>query len=250
MARPRIQVETLGALKCRIVDCLPEGTKPTLVAILCHGYGASGTDLVPIGYELLEQFPELQSGLQFVFPEAPRSLEDLGMPEGRAWWPIDMVKLQLANATGRFRDLRREAPPELENSRQKLLETLKQITQRTGLELDHIVLGGFSQGAMLTTDTSLFLGQNVAALIAMSGTLLNEPEWQERAPRHASLRVLQSHGTDDPILPFVAAEWLRDLLTSAGASVEFVSFPGGHTIPFEVLDRMASLLNSLMNPAP
>ena len=87
------QLETLGALKCRLVDDLPEGSKPSLVVILCHGYGASGADLVPIGEELLDQIPALQDRIQFIFPEAPLSLDQLGLPGGRAWWPIDMVKL-------------------------------------------------------------------------------------------------------------------------------------------------------------
>ena len=82
-------------------------------------------------------------------------------------------------------------------------------------------------------------------MIALSGSFLNESEWRERAPLHSGLRVLQSHGTEDPLLPFAAAEWLRDLLTGAGATVEFVPFPGGHEIPFEVFERIAVLLQSL-----
>lgn len=239
-------METIGRLKCRFVDDIPSGTSPDLVVVLCHGYGASGADLVPIGEELLEHCPNLRQRVQFVFPEAVLSLEDAGVPGGRAWWPIDMVKLQLANATGRFRDMRTECPVGLPEARERLIETLKLLSERTGVGLSRFVLGGFSQGAMLSTDTALHLDSNLAALVAMSGSLLNELQWRELALKHAGLRVLQSHGSDDPLLPFVAAEWLRDLLSAAGATLEFVPFRGGHQIPFEVFDRLAVLLGSLV----
>lgn len=243
------QLETLGSLKCRLVDDLPEGVKPTLVVMLCHGYGASGSDLVPIGEELLDQVPALQDQVQFIFPEAPLSLDQLGLPGGRAWWPIDMVKLQLANATGRYREMRQECPDGLIAAREKLLQVVESVRTRTGLTLSRIVLGGFSQGAMLTTDSALHLDENVAGLIAMSGTLLNEPEWQKRAPLHPGLPVLQSHGTQDPLLPFAAAEWLRDLLKNANMQVEFIPFRGGHQIPMEVFEGIATFLHRLMTEA-
>jgi len=59
--------------------------------------------------------------------------------------------------------------------------------------------------------------------------------------------VLQSHGLNDPILPYQGAEWLRDLYLEAGFEVDFVPFRGQHTIPFEALHRFASLLGSLID---
>ncbi len=242
----KTQVETIGRLKCRLISDLADGEKPALVVVLSHGYGASGTDLLPIGQELLDQFPDLHSQVQFVFPEAPLSLDDQGIPGGRAWWPIDLMRLQVAAATGQFRQLQRDRSEGMIDSRNRLIETLQVLSERWGLRLSQFVIGGFSQGAMLSVDTSLALPENVAGVVAMSGSLLNETEWLERAPQHRGLRVLQSHGTADPLLPFDAAENLRDLLTSAGAVVEFIPFQGGHQIPFEVFDRVGEFLSSLV----
>lgn len=242
-----LRLETLGTLSCRLVDELPAGAKPRLVVILCHGYGAAGSDLVPIGEELLDQVPEISDHVQFVFPEAPLSLDRLGLPGGRAWWPIDMVKLQLANATGRFREMRQDCPEGLSDSRDRLIEVIRNLMSTTGLPLSRIVLGGFSQGAMLSTDTALHLDSNVAGLIAMSGTLLHEPEWRKCAAGHTGLQVLQSHGTQDPLLPFAAAESLRDVLSETGARVEFVPFIGGHQIPMAVFERCAAFLRALVD---
>ena len=245
----KLRTETVGRLKCRSVDGLAEGTVPNLVVVLCHGYGASGTDLVPIGEELLDQNSVLRDRVQFLFPEAPLAMDDLGLPGGRAWWHLDLMKLQIAAATGQFRDLRNERPKGLVAAREALSETIRLWSDRTTLPLSRFVLGGFSQGAMLTTDVSLHLDTNPAALIAMSGSLINETEWRELAPQHAGLRVLQSHGTADPLLPFAAAEWLRDLLTSAGATVEFLPFRGGHQIPFEVFHSISKTLEELIDAA-
>jgi len=237
--------ETINGLTCHIADNLANGMQPRCVVVLCHGYGAPGTDLVPLGQMLLRQ-PKLSGAVQFLFPEAPLSLEDLGMPEGRAWWPLDMRRLQMAAALGTFRDLRKDCPAELPVAREKLLGLIRQWSERTGVPLTRFVLGGFSQGSMLATDVTLQLDENPAGLVILSGTLLNEDVWVERAPHHKTLRVLQSHGTHDPILPFAAAGSLRDMLNHAGIDVEFLSFAGGHEIPHAVLDRFGTFVRETM----
>ncbi|HLV65917.1 MAG TPA: hypothetical protein VKY73_08890, partial [Polyangiaceae bacterium] len=66
--------------------------------------------------------------------------------------------------------------------------------------------------------------------------------WSEAAPARRGLRVVQSHGRADPILPYANAEALRDLLVAAGLAVEFCPFAGGHGIPDAALERLSALL--------
>lgn len=239
------QTLTLGRLTCRVIDDLPTGKPPEFIVVLCHGFGAPGTDLVPFGPELLEHSPALAERVQFLFPEAPLDLEELGMPGGRAWWHLDMRRLQMAAMSGQIRDLCADRPEGLVSSRERLLESIGLWSQQSGVPVSRFVLGGFSQGAMLATDMALHLNENPAGLIVLSGTLINEAEWRERAPRRKGLRVLQSHGHDDPLLPFAGAEALRDMLSEAGAIVNFVPFRGGHGIPLPVFDAVASTLERL-----
>ena len=241
-----VQDVNIGGLDCCVVDALPAGVSPQTIVVLCHGFGAPGTDLVPFGPELLDHSPKLAERVQFLFPAAPLDLSDVGMPEGRAWWHLDMAKLQRAMTTGEFRDLRTEHPEGLDFARERLLALIAEWSERSGVPLSRFVLGGFSQGAMLATEATLHLGENPAGLIVLSGTLLNEVVWRELVSRHAGLLVLQSHGTTDPILPFVAAEWLRDMLLEAKASVEFIPFRGGHAIPMPVFERVAAMLERLV----
>jgi len=241
------KIEQLGGLNCRIVQQIDDGQKPELVVILCHGFGAPGTDLVPIAGELMQRQPQLMESAQFIFPEAPLSLEEFGFYGGRAWWPLDVAKLNAAIENGEFRDQRKYDPPELSNARKLLTALVDEVRGRTGVPASRIVLGGFSQGSMLATDVALRMDEAPGALCVWSGTLLCEEQWRELASKRGPLKVLQSHGTVDPILPFEAAVWLRDLFTESGFDVDFIEFPNVHTIPGEGVDRFSEILVSLLD---
>jgi phospholipase/carboxylesterase len=239
------QSRRIGRLECAVVDDLPQGVKPELEVVLCHGFGAPGDDLVPIGHEILRAAPHLAEKVQFIFPAAPLSLDDQGLYGGRAWWPLNVARLAEAIERGELRDQRTHLPAELPLARDRLLETLQVLQQETGLPLSRFVLGGFSQGSMVAAEVALRLPQSPAALIIWSGTLLCEEVWRELAKKHRGLPVLQSHGRVDPILPIEGAQWLRDLLEEAGAEVEFLEFYGPHTIPMSALQRTVALLERL-----
>lgn len=240
-----IAVRKTAGLVCREFDELPEGASPEWIVVICHGFGAMGDDLVGLGPEFLRRRPELAEHVRFIFPEAPISLENLGMPGARAWWHLDMEKLNAAIQGGEFRNLRNDHPPDLATARGLLTGMLHAICSETGLPMSRVVLGGFSQGAMLSTDVALRLPEPPAELLVMSGSLLCEDEWTRLAKKRGPLSVFQSHGHQDPILPFEAAEWLRDLLTSAEATVEFLPFDGIHTVPAAAVARIADRLAAL-----
>lgn len=230
----------LGELDCQVVDALPDGASPTLAVVLCHGFGAPATDLVALAPELVSLQPKLAEAVRFVFPAAPLSLDVLGMPHGRAWWHLPPEVL-----TGQQRDwtaFARDVPPGLPAARRALMSTVSTLSAATKLPYGRIVLGGFSQGAMVTTDVSLRLEEAPAGLCVLSGTVTAETEWRPRAAARRGLPVFQGHGRDDVVLPFQAAERLRDLLVEAGLPVEFLPFDGPHTIVSEELERLASFL--------
>jgi phospholipase/carboxylesterase len=234
------------SLRARVVDDAARVGPPKALVILCHGYGAPGDDLVSLAAELCERAPAITSAVRFIFPEAPLALDDVPFG-GRAWWHIDMMALQMAMASGEFRRLADEVPEGLPSARQKLMGLIDAATRETGLPMAKIVLGGFSQGAMLATDTTLRLEEAPGALAVLSGTLLNQQEWRRLAPTRRGLKVVQSHGTGDPILPFTGAEALKAILDDAGCDVDFYSFRGGHGIDGEVIDALATTVAAIAN---
>ena len=244
----KLTTTEMGGLTTRIVDALEEGVSPTLAVILCHGFGAPGDNLVDLAPMLLEPSEKLRSSARFYFPHAPLDLASEGMWGSRAWWMIDIVALNRALADQTFRDRsRNDRPDGMLEARNAVMKLVEEVKEETGLPTSRIVLGGFSQGSMVTTDVALQLDENPAALIAWSGTLLNEEEWRERGKLHAGLRVLQSHGRQDPLLSFNWAEDLRDVLSEVGADVKFIPFNGPHTVGEDALARTVELLESVLD---
>ncbi|MBI3180770.1 MAG: dienelactone hydrolase family protein [Myxococcales bacterium] len=234
---------TIGSLECRVLD-LAAPSAPELLVVLCHGFGAPSDDLVPIGAEIARHRPALAPKLRFLFPAAPLSLSELGLGGARAWWHIDIERMAARFGDPRaVRELKREVPEGLPRARRLLMGLLEEVTNRSRLPMSRVLLGGFSQGGMLATDVALRVDEAPAALAIFSVTLLSEEAWSRCAPRRRGLKVLQSHGRQDPLLPFESAEALRELLASAGLEVEFHPFEGGHALPPYGIARLADLIS-------
>jgi phospholipase/carboxylesterase len=224
----KIERVELAGLTTRIVGDGP------LTVVLLHGFGAPGDDLVA-----LAQYIGVPA--RFVFPEAPLELGGL-YGDSRAWWLLDLARLEQELSSGAVRDRRDEVPEGLDKVREQVLRFLEALEERYKLEPSQLVLGGFSQGAMLSLDVALHREVAPAALILMSGTLLAASVWAPRMTKLAGVPVFQSHGMHDQLLPFSIAELLRDQLRAAGANVEWCEFHGGHEIPPAVLDGVTKLL--------
>lgn len=233
--------EQLSGVRVRITggsDRQGAGSGPLVV--LLHGFGAPGDDLVPLWRQL-----DVPDEVRFAFPEAILELDPRMFGPGRAWWMIDIERLQRALGGGELRDLSREVPEGLAEAHARTSALVAELEALLGAPPEKTVLGGFSQGAMLATDIVLRDQRPFAGLVAMSGTLLAEDEWQPLMARRAGLPVLQSHGRADPLLPFALAEQLRDLLTEAGLSVTWLPFNGGHGISDGVVEALGGFIREV-----
>jgi phospholipase/carboxylesterase len=230
-----------GGLTSIVAHDLAAGEKPSLAAVLCHGYGAPGTDLAGLAQPLLT-VTAIAKKVALIFPAAPLDLAEQGIPGGRAWWHLDLDRLINRRTPEVLERFRRDCPDGLPAARDALVALLSDAGRHFGLTADRFILGGFSQGSMLATDVALRLKKPPAGLCILSGGLINETEWQRLAKERGPLDVLQSHGREDSILPFSTGEALRDLLTSVGAHVDFYAFDGDHEIPLEVLHRLTHFI--------
>jgi len=205
-----------------------------LTVILLHGFGAPGDDLVS-----LAQYLDIPA--RFVFPEAPLELGGM-YGDARAWWMLDLSRLEAQLRGGNPHDRSAEIPEGLSAAREQVSRLVDQVAARFATTDDRIVLGGFSQGAMVSLDVALHRDARLAGVVMLSGTLIAESEWTPRMPKLAGVPVFQSHGRGDALLPFVVAETLRDKLKTAGALVEWHQFVGGHEIPASVLAELGQFL--------
>ena len=216
-----------------------EGGGDGPLLLLMHGYGAPGDDLVPLARQLA-----VAPAVRFAFPAAPLVIEMGLAPEhsGRAWWPIDMGELQRAVQERDFETLTGRVPVGLSEARDQVTALLDALEQDHSVSRSKLVLGGFSQGAMLATDLTLRSERPPAGLAILSGSLICKGEWIPLMKARAGLPVLQSHGRADPVLSYEIAEQLKQQLTDAGVALEFVAFNGGHGIPSGAVDGLAKLI--------
>lgn len=232
-----MRTETLGGLTVHITGGSDrEGGGDGPAVVLLHGFGAPGTDLVGLWRVL-----SVPAETRFVFPEAPLEMAP-GFGESRAWWMIDVAALERSMATGEPRDMTQQVPEGMAEARQQVDAMLDAVTTELRVPEGKLVLGGFSQGAMLSLDLALRSERSLAGLVLMSGTLLAEQEWTPRMPGRAGLPVLQTHGRQDPLLNFGYAERLRDHLMEAGLDLRWVPFNGQHEVPPVVLQALGDFL--------
>ncbi len=218
-----------------------------LTVVLMHGYGAPGDDLVG-----LEGAIEAPRGTTFIFPEAPSMFGDPAlislMGDARAWWEIDVGRFQralMSASPAALEELTKDVPDGMKAARENIVAMLDAIEKDANVSGDRLVLGGFSQGSMLALDVALRTKRPLAGLAVLSGTLLAAGEWVPLMGARKELPVFQSHGTEDPILPYVIAERLHHVLDDAGMRVTFVPFDGGHGIPPQVMRDLGTWLTSL-----
>jgi phospholipase/carboxylesterase len=237
-----MRTEEISGLTCRFaggVDGQGGGDGP--VVVLLHGFGAPGDDLVPLWQFLAGEGTEVR----FVFPAAPLELP-MFFGESRAWWMIDTARLERDMAAGVERDLSAEVPEGLSGARELLKSVLATLVESHGASPERTVIGGFSQGAMLSTDVALRAATPYAGLLVLSGTYLCADQWNPLIESRAGMPVLQSHGRGDALLPFSMAERLRDRFTGAGATHTWVPFEGGHEIPMQVAEAARDFIHRVL----
>lgn len=240
------KTEKVGQLNCRVIQ---HGDQAKIAVILCHGYGAPGEDLVSLAEVFIDFLGDSAGDFRFIFPAAPLQPPEIAVYGGRAWWEINMAALFAANQASAFSQLHDKTPPGIDKATEMLVSTIEQTLADLGGTARY-VLGGFSQGAMLTMNTTLVADVPAPELLVQfSGTLVCQSQWQTglQSGRLLQTDVVQSHGRQDPILPFSSAQTLFELIETSSQSAKFLPFNGPHTIPMEALSEVAVRLKAMVS---
>src|SRR5204862_8162995 len=130
----------------------------SLAVVLWHGYGAPGTDLVPLAQPLLTTAAaQTRPKAVMIFPAAPLDMAEEGVPGGRAWWPVDLDRLINRRTSELLDQFRKACPDGLRESRAHLIALLTDAGKHFWLSADRFVLGGVSQGAVFVSEVALLL---------------------------------------------------------------------------------------------
>ena len=204
------------------------GEDDSVGVIFFHGYGANMHDLFPL-WELWHA-----DKFNWYFPNGVHPL-DMGYYEGRAWFSIDIEKLEKSIREGTPRDLKNSIPPEFDTTLTKLEHLVLEISKKHKT----LILGGFSQGAMCASHLALKENLKIDGLVLLSGALLAE----ERFPKACrAIPFYQSHGKQDPILSIEGSRDLEQKLQSLNFKGVLHPFSGGHEIPPTVINEVRSFL--------
>lgn len=206
------------------------------IGFLFHGFGADAYDL-----QSLSDVIKSNKKIFWIFPQGVHSVSIGPGWTGRAWWPLDLEKIQQAMARGEDRDLKNQIPANLSQLRTLVFNMVAHFN----VPWSKVILGGFSQGAMLSTDISLAAPENPAALIALSGAPINYEDWKNKVSSRTDFKFFQSHGRYDDILPYRGASQLESLFHSGKMKGSLFSFEGTHEIPLEVIQKLNHFLDSL-----
>ena len=200
--------------------------KPILRLVFLHGYGASAQDLSDFRHLTLSTHSH------WIFPEGP--LPTPSAPEGRAWFPL---KLHLPQN-------------QIQESKESLYYLNKYIKEIQNFiapfPAESLVLGGFSQGAVMALNLALRMKTPPLGLVFMSGTLFPTTLLQEQKQSFVQGgRFFQSHGQQDSLLDFKSSQQVTSFLKSLSWEGEFLDFAGGHEIPPLVLSSVQKFLQKL-----
>jgi phospholipase/carboxylesterase len=205
--------------------------------ILFHGFGADAYDLQSLSEVIVP--PEGKSN--WLFPQGVLEVSIGPGWTGRAWWNIDVDALARRQAQGENVDLSGEKPEGLEKLRPMIFEMIEQL----GVPWNKIILGGFSQGAMLATDIFLHAGKTPRGLMIFSGALVNKENWKPLVPNRQGAKFFICHGQSDAVLPHRSGQQLETMLNAGGMKGGLYTFQGGHEIPPAAIAKANEYLKGL-----
>ena len=201
----------------------PAASEPEGLLVLFHGRGADEHDLFPL-LDLLD--PERR--LLGVTPRGPLSLP----PGGAHWYAVQEIGYP---DHGTFLPTYEAAS-----------DWLASLAEETGIGLERTVLGGFSQGAVMTYALGLGRGRpRPAALVALSGFMPTVPGFElDLEPGLSPVAI--GHGSLDPV---ISVEWSRrakQALEAAGAEVLYREYPLPQAIDPRFLVELAPWIASAL----
>ncbi len=202
----------------------PAAGTPAGALVLLHGRGADEVDLAPL-LDILD--PEQR--LVGLVPRGPLALP----PGGAHWYAV--------------REIGYPDPETFLSTFEQVAEWLDAALAEAGVEPGKTVLGGFSQGAVMSHALGLAASRpRPAGILAMSGFIPTVDGFELDLASRAGMPVSISHGTYDPVIGVEFGREARDRLEAAGLDVSYREDPVAHQLaPGAVAQARAVLEQAL-----
>lgn len=198
----------------------PAVDTPEGALVLLHGRGADEYDLFPL-LDALD--PERR--LLGITPRGPLSLP----PGGAHWYRLGGI------------------PHPDPATFFSTLEVAAAFLDDLPVPIERVVLGGFSQGAVMSWALGLGAGRRrPAAIMALSGFMPEVEGFDLDLTGLAGYPVAVAHGSLDPVIPVAFGRAAVERLRAAGASPLWRETPVPHTIDPRVLPDLQAFVASAL----
>lgn len=198
---------------------------PTLVML--HGYGSRAEDWLQF-----EDRWQLPPSSKRIYPQGP-----LRGPGRRGWWWLQLERY--VDPATQLPDMTHATPGGI-----KLASQL--VRDRLQSEHGPLILGGFSQGAMVSAEIAFQTDQPLDGLVLIGGTPVNEEAWAEHFAGRRHLPIFIAHGRRDPTLSFALMERFQQRLRTFGMDVTWYPYDDGHNIPGDVIAQVNAFIGRVL----
>ena len=187
--------------------------KPKNAVILCHGYGGDGNDISILANYWKNYLPDTI----FLCPVAPEKCAVSSV--GYQWFDLmDQSKQQI---------LTKSLVAEM-----KLNQLIDEVKVQNNLEANKIILGGFSQGCMISLQTGIKRKDKINSIIGYSGKIIDTEHLSKNIVSRP--KVILMHGDKDEIVPINFFLEAKEFFIKNNYPVELKSFKNcEHRIPQE-----------------
>jgi phospholipase/carboxylesterase len=187
--------------------------KPKNAVILCHGYGGDGKDIsILAGY-----WRSYLKDTIFICPDAPERCA--ASPTGFQWFDLmDQTKEQI---------LSKSLVAEM-----KLNKLIDQVKIKNDLTADKIVLGGFSQGCMISLQTGLKRKDKINSIVGYSGKIIDTDHLSRNIISRPNIILM--HGDIDQVVTVESLLEAKDFFIKNNYEIKTKIFKNcEHRIPTE-----------------
>mgnify|MGYP001167848347 FL=1 len=187
--------------------------KPKNAVILCHGYGGDGKDISILANYWRAYLPDTI----FICPDAPEKCA--ASPSGFQWF-----------------DLMDQTPEQVlakslvaENKLNKIIDEVK---NKHNLNANQIIVGGFSQGCMISLQTGLKRKDQINSIIGYSGRIIDVEHLSKNIISRP--KIILMHGDKDQVVSIDSLLESKDFFRNHNYEIETKIFKNcEHRIPTE-----------------
>ncbi|KAL0086975.1 Phospholipase/carboxylesterase/thioesterase [Phycomyces blakesleeanus] len=204
----------------------------TATVIWLHGAGDCGESWLLLSNELSAKFPHVK----WIFPNAPlRPLTCYDGAEMPAWFDIVSFVSEKAHAETDTASMKASVAR---------VNTLIENEIKSGIPVQRIILGGFSQGCVISLLTTILTTHDLGGTIGCSGFIPSQKHVSVLGqPIKKDTPLLVLHGDKDIVVPVQYGRIAVHQLEKMGYNIAFYEYPGlAHSFEEEQLVQVAKFL--------